>query len=78
MKRISQFAGLALLGLALAACNGKADGGDESGVGLPNPAATFCEEQGGSYNLETGECHLADGSTVDAWEHFRAQGDGEG
>jgi putative hemolysin len=39
--------------------------------GKPNPAAVYCEEQGGSYNLETGECTLKDGSVVDAWQYYR-------
>lgn len=45
----------------------------------PNPAATFCIEQGGSYKIvdgtdgQRGVCTLADGSDVDAWTHFREQ-----
>ena len=42
------------------------------GVGQPNPSAVFCEEQGGEYLLDTGECRLADGTVRDAWEYFRA------
>jgi len=44
---------------------------------LPNPAAQFCVEEGGTYSIveeETGQrgiCILADGSEVDAWDHFR-------
>lgn len=38
--------------------------------GKPNPAAVFCGEHG-SYNLETGECTLEDGSIVDAWQYYR-------
>jgi putative hemolysin len=40
-------------------------------VGRPNPAAVFCQEQGGEYLLETGECRLADGTVRDAWEYFQ-------
>jgi putative hemolysin len=40
-------------------------------VGLPNPAAVFCEEQGGEYLLDTGECRLADGTVRDAWDYYR-------
>lgn len=46
-------------------------GGSETQI--PNPAAEFCVEQGGEYLLESGECRLNDGTTVDAWEYFREQ-----
>ena len=48
-------------------------------VGLPNPAAVFCEEQGGTYRTvqepqgTRGICKLIDGREVDAWEFFRAR-----
>ena len=44
---------------------------DGDSVGLPNPSAVFCQEQGGEYLLDTGECRLADGTVRDAWEYFR-------
>jgi putative hemolysin len=46
---------------------------------MPNPAATFCEEQGGAYRVFRGEegergiCILGDGREIDAWGHFREQ-----
>ncbi|WP_223424486.1 amidohydrolase family protein [Tateyamaria pelophila] len=46
---------------------------------LANPAATFCADQGGTYNIvdeadgQRGVCTLADGSEVDAWTYFREQ-----
>jgi predicted amidohydrolase YtcJ len=47
---------------------------------LANPAATYCVESGGSYEITTasdgsqsGICTLPDGTKVDAWAHFRAQ-----
>jgi putative hemolysin len=42
-------------------------------VGMPNPAAVFCVEQAGQYLLESGQCLLPDGTTVDAWDYFRSQ-----
>ncbi|GAA6161487.1 MULTISPECIES: DUF333 domain-containing protein [Ruegeria] len=48
-------------------------------VGLANPAATFCVEKGGTYDIvdgaegQTGTCTLPDGSKQDAWEFFRAE-----
>ena len=51
----------------------------EPTTGLANPAATFCAEKGGQYQIVDGEdgqpgtCTLPDGSTQDAWEYFRAE-----
>ncbi|MBO9446608.1 DUF333 domain-containing protein [Ruegeria sp. R14_0] len=62
----------------LAACD-QADQASEQPVGLANPAATFCIEQGGQYEIQDGEngqsgtCTLPDGSKQDAWEYFRAE-----
>ncbi|MXU65580.1 DUF333 domain-containing protein [Rhodobacteraceae bacterium KN286] len=44
---------------------------DQDPVTLANPAATFCVEGGGSYDLTDGSCTLADGTRVDGWDHFR-------
>jgi len=46
---------------------------------IANPAAVFCEEQGGTYRIvddadgERGLCILPGGEEVDAWEYFRAE-----
>ncbi len=46
---------------------------------LANPAAVFCTESGGKYEIrdgadgQVGICILPDGVEVDAWEYFRAQ-----
>jgi putative hemolysin len=46
-------------------------------TGLPNPAAVFCVERGGRYEIrktaggETGVCILPDGTEADAWTYFR-------
>jgi uncharacterized protein len=53
--------------------------GQESGTtSRPNPAAVFCIDSGGTYQIrrvvdgsESGVCILADGSEVDAWTYFR-------
>jgi putative hemolysin len=47
--------------------------GEGSGAGLANPAAVFCEEQGGIVSGVEPMCELPDGTMVDAWEYFRAQ-----
>jgi putative hemolysin len=38
-----------------------------SGAGLANPAAVFCEEQGGIVSGVEPMCELPDGTMVDAW-----------
>jgi hypothetical protein len=50
-------------------------GGDTQ---LPNPAAVYCEEQGGTVEIVTaadgsqsGVCHFDDGSSCDEWAFFR-------
>ena len=71
----------AVLPVALAAITAcgetDSDPGDGVEAQLPNPAATFCDEQGGEYILETSECRLADGTVVDAWEYFRQHKQGK-
>ncbi len=47
---------------------------DTNNPGLPNPAAVFCEEQGGTTSGPEPMCKLPDGSVVDAWEYYRAEG----
>ena len=47
--------------------------GDDDGAGLANPAAVFCEEQGGVVSGVEPMCELSDGTVVDAWGYFRAQ-----
>ncbi len=47
---------------------------DTDQPGLANPAAVFCEEQGGTVSGPEPMCELPDGSVVDAWEYYRAEG----
>lgn len=47
-------------------------------IGMANPSAVFCEEQGGQYflndegEIKAGSCKLTDGKVVEAWEYYRA------
>jgi hypothetical protein len=43
------------------------------GARLANPAAVFCEVQGGTVSGPEPMCALPDGTVVDAWEHFRSR-----
>ncbi|MDH5246980.1 MAG: amidohydrolase family protein [Betaproteobacteria bacterium] len=78
--RILAFFG-ALTAITLAPAAGFAETVAPAQVGLPNPAAAFCVEQGGQYQVaDTASgarsvCRLADGRVVDAWDFFR-QGQG--
>jgi len=59
---------------------GQAAEGALGGVGLPNPAAVYCEEQGGTVEIRTddagnqyGICVFEDGSEYDTWELYRGE-----
>ena len=43
----------------------------EAATRIANPAASFCAENGGTYDLASGSCTLADGKVVDGWNYFR-------
>jgi putative hemolysin len=54
--------------------------GQSSGAGLANPAAVFCEEQGGKVEIRAdsagnqyGVCKFDDGTECDEWAYFRAE-----
>ncbi|MGB5758713.1 MAG: DUF333 domain-containing protein [Acidimicrobiales bacterium] len=40
-------------------------------TGIPNPAAVYCEDQGGTTTGPEPMCELPDGSIVDAWGYYR-------
>ncbi len=49
-----------------------------------NPAAVFCVDQGGRYEIRTaddgnqqGFCILPDGTEMDAWTYFREQSEAD-
>ncbi len=48
-------------------------------LAIANPAAVFCTESGGRYEMRQeaagtrGVCILPEGEEVDAWEYFRRQ-----
>jgi len=43
--------------------------GTDEGVGMANPAATYCTNQG--YQYSDGRCVFPDGSSCDAWDFYR-------
>lgn len=65
-----------LVGLSARAADDSAERQDRAAE-LANPAAVFCIEQGGRYEIRNadagsqGFCILPDGTEVDAWTYFR-------
>lgn len=65
--------------LALPVCNLVSFASIADATEVANPAATFCIEQGGQFQIvegsdgQSGLCALDDGAEVDAWEYFREQ-----
>jgi putative hemolysin len=43
--------------------------------GVPNPAAAYCEQRGGTTSGPEPMCELPDGSIVDAWDFYRTETD---
>ena len=56
-----------------------APGGQKPGVGMPNPAAKYCVDQGGKLEIrdeaggQAGYCLFPDGSECDEWAYFRGE-----
>ncbi|MBN2114738.1 MAG: DUF333 domain-containing protein [Acidimicrobiia bacterium] len=42
-------------------------------TGIANPASVYCQEQGGTLDLATGICTLADGTECDEWAFYRGE-----
>jgi len=75
--RIKPLITLPLLLLSIAACNPQNSAPEPNPeskpepIGKANPAAVFCIEKSGEYDLENGTCKLPDGTIVDAWKFLR-------
>lgn len=60
----------------VSAANHLRDANRVGDTSLPNPAAVFCVEAGGSYRIVQGQggarglCVLPDGREVDAWDYY--------
>jgi len=75
-RSLAAVVSILLAGSLLAAC------GDDDEPGIPNPASAYCEEQGGTVEIERdatgaeqGICVLPDGTRVDEWEYYRQRTD---
>ncbi|MEW5803922.1 MAG: DUF333 domain-containing protein [bacterium] len=56
------------------------NGGQSGNAGLPNPAAVYCKENGGTYEIRTaadgsqsGVCIFSDGTECDGWAYYRGE-----
>ncbi len=65
--------------IALILCASSAFSQAKTKTSMANPAATFCVENGGEYQIrknadgsEYGVCLLSDGTEVDAWDYLRS------
>lgn len=67
-------------GMALVAMGDGNTKGPTIGSGLANPASVFCVAMGGTLDIQDtasgqlGMCTLPDGTVVDEWKYFRAEG----
>ena len=69
IKTLGLIALLAIGCLTLTGCN-KTENPDEN-VGIANPASVYCEEQGGTLNLEEWLCMFSDGTYCEEWSYYR-------
>ena len=76
---VKKLLAVAASAVALAACGSGEDASSASGTAaeMANPAAVFCEEQGGRAFGPEPMCGLPDGTTVDAWDYYRSSTTGE-
>jgi putative hemolysin len=70
---------LFLLLFILSSCSNQIDETNE-GTQIPNPAAVYCEQQGGTIRIEMDEtggqrgiCILTDGMECDEWAYYRGE-----
>lgn len=72
MNNLPTAAGVTLLGATLlSSCVQLDRTPNDQNAQTPNPAAAFCANEGGSYNLDNGNCELEDGTVVDSWDYYR-------
>ena len=75
MKRTLGLVALLTMGcLTLAGCNKNAPvENPDVNAEIPNPAAVYCEENGGTLDLETWLCIFDDGSSCEEWAYYRGE-----
>ena len=61
---------LSVVALTLAGCNKSETPVEENNAEIANPASVYCEDNGGTLNLEDGTCTLTDGTVCDEWDFY--------
>ena len=64
---------LAISSLTLAGCNKSETPVEENNAEIANPASVYCEDNGGTLNLEEGLCMFDDGSFCEEWSYYRGE-----
>lgn len=64
---------LAISSLTLAGCNKAETPVEENNAEIANPASVYCEDNGGTLNLEEGLCMFDDGSFCEEWSYYRGE-----
>ena len=64
---------LAISSLTLAGCNKAETPVEENNAEIANPASVYCEDNGGTLNLEEGLCMFDDGSYCEEWSYYRGE-----
>ena len=60
---------LSVVALTLAGCNKAETPVEENNAEIANPASVYCEDNGGTLNLEEGLCMFDDGSFCEEWSY---------
>jgi len=60
---------LILVAVLSAGCGGGQVEPTDSGIGMPDPSAAYCEELG--YKVENGDCAFPDGTKCNTWAFYR-------
>lgn len=73
MKPSTVLTALAVTVMLVGGCADDGDPDEGTDTGIANPAAVYCEEQGGTVSGDEPMCTLPDGTVVDAWDLYREE-----
>lgn len=64
---------VAISSLALTGCNNSTNTPTDDNVEIANPASVYCQENGGTLNLEESLCTFSDGSYCEQWAYYNGE-----